>query len=133
MREGTKGIQSRRRRVGTTQVQRAADPNAERLASLAAMTMARQTPGLVLPFINTVPTSFTYTKGEDKTLTLARTLVEMGLGSVELWKRFNGNISRFIRDSISAWLSDIGADEMNNEVDVDLAVFEIGRASCRDR
>ena len=78
------------------------------------MTMTRQTPGLVLPFVNTVPTSFTYTKGEDKTLTLARTLVDLGLGSPELWKRFNGNISRFIRDSISAWLSDIGADEMNN-------------------
>jgi hypothetical protein len=88
------------------------------------MTMTRQTPGLVLPFVNTVPTSFTYTKGEDKTLTLARTLVDLGLGSPELWKRFNGNISRFIRDSISAWLSDIGADEMNNEVDVDLAVFD---------
>ena len=124
MREGTKSIQSRRRRVGPTQIQRTADPNAERLASLAAMTMTRQTPGLVLPFVNTVPTSFTYTKGEDKTLTLARTLVDLGLGSPELWKRFNGNISRFIRDSISAWLSDIGADEMNNEVDVDLAVFD---------
>jgi hypothetical protein len=124
MRKGTESVQSRRRRVGPTQIQRTADPNAERLASLAAMTMTRQTPGLVLPFVNTVPTSFTYTKGEDKTLTLARTLVDLGLGSPELWKRFNGNISRFIRDSISAWLSDIGADEMNNEVDVDLAVFD---------
>ena len=124
MRKGTESVKSRRRRVGPTQIQRTADPNAERLASLAAMTMTRQTPGLVLPFVNTVPTSFTYTKGEDKTLTLARTLVDLGLGSPELWKRFNGNISRFIRDSISAWLSDIGADEMNNEVDVDLAVFD---------
>jgi hypothetical protein len=124
MRKGTESVQSRRRRVGPTQIQRTADPNPERLASLAAMTMTRQTPGLVLPFVNTVPTSFTYTKGEDKTLTLARTLVDLGLGSPELWKRFNGNISRFIRDSISAWLSDIGADEMNNEVDVDLAVFD---------
>jgi hypothetical protein len=88
------------------------------------MTMARQTPGLVLPFINTVPTSFTYTKGEDKTLTLARTLVEMGLGSVELWKRFNGNISRFIRDSLAAWLSDVGGDELNDQVNVDFAVFD---------
>jgi hypothetical protein len=124
MRKGTESVQSRRRRVGPTQIQRTADPNAERLASLAAMTMTRQAPGLVLPFVNIVPTSFTYTKGEDKTLTLARTLVDLGLGSPELWKRFNGNISRFIRDSISAWLSDIGADEMNNEVDVDLAVFD---------
>jgi hypothetical protein len=124
MRKGTESVQSRRRRVGPTQIQRTADPNAERLASLAAMTVARQTPGLVLPFINTVPTSFTYTKGEDKTLTLARTLVELGLGSAELWKRFNGNISRFIRDSISAWLSDIGAEELKGEVDVDLAIFD---------
>jgi hypothetical protein len=88
------------------------------------MTVARQTPGLVLPFINTVPTSITYTKGEDKTLTLARTLVELGLGSAELWKRFNGNISRFIRDSIDAWLSEIGADELKNKVEVDLAIFD---------
>ena len=88
------------------------------------MTMARQTPGLVLPFINTVPTSFTYTKGEDKTLTLARTLVEMGLGSVELWKRFNGNISRFIRDSLAVWLSDVGGDELNDQVNVDFAFFD---------
>jgi hypothetical protein len=79
--------------LGRHRYQRTLDPNAERLASLAAMTVARQTPGLVLPFINTVPTSFTYTKGEDKTLTLARTLVELGLGSAELWKRFNSNTS----------------------------------------
>ena len=124
MRKGTESVKSRRRRIGPTPISRTLDPNAERLASLAAMTVARQTPGLVLPFINTVPTSITYTKGEDKTLTLARTLVELGLGSAELWKRFNGNISRFIRDSIDAWLSDIGADELKNEVEVDLAIFD---------
>jgi len=124
MRKGTESVKSRRRRIGPTPISRTLDPNAERLASLAAMTVARQTPGLVLPFINTVPTSITYTKGEDKTLTLARTLVELGLGSAELWKRFNGNISRFIRDSIDAWLSEIGADELKNKVEVDLAFFD---------
>jgi len=65
--------------------------------------------GLVLPFVNTVPTSFTYTKGRTRRY-LGPYTRRFGLGSPELWKRFNGNISRFIRDSISAWLSDIGAD-----------------------
>jgi hypothetical protein len=124
MRKGTESVKSRRHRVGPTPISRTLDSNAERLASLAAMTVARQTPGLILPFINTVPTTFTYTKREDRTLTLARTLVELGFGSAELWKRFNGNISRFIRDSIDVWLSEIGADELKNEVEVDLAIFD---------
>ena len=110
--------------LGRHRYNETADPNAERLASLAAMTVARQSPGLVLPFVTSIPTSFTYTKGDDNTLTLARSLVELGLGTAELWKRHNCNTSAFIRDSIGAWLSDIGADEMNGEIDVDLAIFD---------
>jgi hypothetical protein len=124
MRKDAKSIPSRRVRVGATPIQRNIDPNAERLASLAAMTVARQSPGLVLPFLTSIPTSYTHTTGDDNTLTLARTLVELGLGSSELWKRHNSNTPAFIRDSIGAWLSEIGADEMNGETDVDLAIIE---------
>jgi hypothetical protein len=88
------------------------------------MTVARQSPGLVLPFLTSIPTSYTHTTGDDNTLTLARTLVELGLGSSELWKRHNSNTPAFIRDSIGAWLSEIGADEMNGETDIDLAIIE---------
>jgi len=88
------------------------------------MTVARQSPGLVLPILTSIPTSFTYTKGDDNILTLARSLVELGLGTAELWERHNANTSAFIRDSIGAWLSEIGADEMNGETDVDLAIFD---------
>ena len=124
MRKGTESIQSRRLCVGAAPIQRHSDPNAERLASLAAMTVARQSPGLVLPFLTSIPTSYTHTTGDDNTLTLARTLVELGLGSSELWKRHNSNTPAFIRDSIGAWLSEIGADEMNGETDIDLAIIE---------
>jgi hypothetical protein len=48
----------------------------------------------------------------------------LGLGSVELWKRHNSNTPLFIRDSIAAWLSEMGADEMNGQTDVDLAIIE---------
>ena len=124
MRKGTESISSRCLRIGATPIQRNIDPNAERLASLAAMTVARQSPGLVLPFLTSIPTSFTHTTGDDNTLTLARSLVELGLGTAELWERHNSNTSAFIRDSIGAWLSEIGADEMNGETDVDLAIFD---------
>jgi hypothetical protein len=124
MRKDAKSIPSRRVRVGTTSIQRNIDPNAERLASLAAMNVARQSPGLVLPFLTSIPTSYTHTTGDDNTLTLASTLVELGLGSVELWKRHNSNTPLFIRDSIAAWLSEMGADEMNGQTDVDLAIIE---------
>ena len=110
--------------LGRHRYNETSDPNAERLASLAAMTVARQSPGLVLPFLTSIPTSFTYTKGDDNILTLARSLVELGLGTAELWERHNANTSAFIRDSIGAWLSEIGADEMNGETDVDLAIFD---------
>ena len=124
MRKGTESISSRCLRIGATPIQRNIDPNAERLASLAAMTVVRQSPGLVLPFLTSIPTSFTHTTGDDNTLTLARSLVELGLGTAELWESHNSNTSAFIRDSIGAWLSEIGADEMNGETDVDLAIFD---------
>ena len=124
MRKDAKSIPSRRVSAGAKPLQRNIDPNAERLASLAAMTVARQSPGLVLPFLTSIPTSYTHTTGDDNTLTLARTLVELGLGSAELWKRHNSNTPAFIRDSVAAWLREIGADDMNGQTDVDLAIIE---------
>jgi hypothetical protein len=124
MRKDTESVKNSCRRIGATHAQRPLDPNAERLASLAAMTMARQMPGLVLPAFRTVPVSYTYTQGTDTALTLAKTLVQLGLGTPELWKRHNCNVSRFIKDSLNLWLSEVGADEMKGEVDVDLAVID---------
>jgi len=122
MRKGTESVQSLAAVLADTDTTNGRS-NAERLASLAAMTMTRQTPGLVLPFVNTSRTSFTYTKGRTRRLPCPYT------------RRFGPRLPRPLEalqreylplrpGPISAWLSDIGADEMNNEVDVDLAVFD---------
>jgi hypothetical protein len=88
------------------------------------MTMARQTPGLVLPSISQIPTSYTHTEGADSTLALARSLVKLDIGSRGLWERHNGNFSLFIRSSMNQWLGDIGALKLRGSVDIDLAVVD---------
>jgi hypothetical protein len=88
------------------------------------MTMARQNPGLVLPSISQIPTSYTHTKGADSTLALAQSLVKLDIGSRELWERHNGNLSLFIRSSLNQWLQDNGASQLRDSVDIDLAIVD---------
>jgi hypothetical protein len=102
--------------------QSTSDP--ERLAALAELTMARQTPGLVLPSLGDAPSSFSYTDGTDTAIKLARTLVHLGIGSSDLWKRHNCNPALFIRDSLNKWLSDLGADKLQEYVSIDFAVVD---------
>jgi hypothetical protein len=123
MRRGTESIQKHRLRNGG-ETRRPTDPNTDRLASLASMTMARQNPGLVLPSISKIPTSYTHTKGADATLALARSLVKLDIGSRGLWERHNGNLSLFIRSSLNQWLGDIGALQLRGSVDIDLAIVD---------
>jgi hypothetical protein len=89
------------------------------------MTMARQSPGLVLPSISQIPTSYTHTQGADSTLALARSLVKLDIGSRGLWERHNGNFSLFIRSSLNQWLGDIGALQLRGSVDIDLAIVDV--------
>jgi hypothetical protein len=103
---------------------RPSDPPTDRLASLAAITMTRQQPGLVLPVLSGVPTSYTYTHGGDTALSLARSLVTLGLGTAEMWGRLNGNLALFIRNSLNEWLRQIGAGELLGHVDFDFAIVD---------
>lgn len=98
--------------------------DAERLAALAAMTFSRQNPGLILPAIADIPSSYTHVRGGDTTVALARSLVQLGLGSPELWKRHNANPSLFIRGAINEWLESLGANTLDQEVHIDLAITE---------
>ncbi len=98
--------------------------NTGRLASLAALTMARQTPGLVLPVLSNVPTSFAHTEGGDTAVALAASLVELGLGSVELWHRHHGNPSLFVRGALNEWLQSLGAAELEQHVSLDFAIVD---------
>jgi hypothetical protein len=86
--------------------------------------MARQNPGLVLPSISQIPTSYTHTTGENSTLALARSLVKLDIGSRGLWERHNGNLSLFIRSSLNEWLKYIGASQLQGSVDIDLAIVD---------
>ena len=109
MRRGTEsiphpGLSDRER---TSQGTIAADSDA--LASLAALTMARQSPGIVLPVIAGVPSSYAHTEGGDTAVSLASSLVALGLGSAELWQRHNGNPSLFVRGALNEWLDSLGA------------------------
>src|SRR5260370_8507322 len=94
MRRGTESIQKHRLRNGG-ETRRPTDPNTDRLASLASMTMARQSPGLVLPSISKIPTSYTHTKGADSTLALAPSLVKLDIGSPGFWARPNAKLTLF--------------------------------------
>lgn len=106
--------------------------DADRLASLAALTMTRQTPGLVMPTLTGVPTSYTYTQGADTALNLARSLVKLGLGTEQMWKRDNGNLALFIRNSLNEWLRQIGAHSLLDNVSFDFAIVDDLNGSAND-
>jgi hypothetical protein len=123
MRRGTGSIKNHRLGNGAG-TYRTTDPSTERIASLASMTMARQSPGLVFPLLSDIPTSFSHTEGTDSALGLARSLATLGLGSPELWQRENGNPSLFSRNSINEWLGELGASKLNGIVDVAFAIVD---------
>jgi hypothetical protein len=95
--------------------------NPERTAALAAMSLSQQSPGLVLPRLGGVPTSYSLTQGDDTAFVLADNLTKLGLGSIEIWNRVNGNPTLFVRESINAWLGSIGAEKLT-----DVANFYFG-------
>jgi hypothetical protein len=94
------------------------------LAALAALGIRRHNPGLVLPSLKSIPTSYTYTQGGDTAVAFARSLVELGLGSPEMWQRHNANPSLFIRSAINEWLHSLGAADLVNDVCIDLAIVD---------
>lgn len=61
MRRGTESIPNRGLADERETPFRASASDADRLASLAALTLSRQAPGLILPAIAEIPTSYTYT------------------------------------------------------------------------
>jgi hypothetical protein len=91
---------------------------------LAALTLSRQTPGLLLPPLSQIPTSYTLTAGGDLAIGLAHSLVQLGLGSLQLWQRHNGNLTLFIRDALGEWLEYLGASELEDHVDIDFAIVD---------
>ena len=94
------------------------------LAALAALGLRRHNPGVVLPALKSIPTSYTYTKGGDTAVAFARSLVELGLGSPEMWQRHNANPSLFIRSAINEWLQSLGAADLVSDVGIDLAIVD---------
>ena len=88
------------------------------------MTLARQTPGLVLPVITSVPTSYTHTQGGDTALTLARSLVQLGLGSADLWRRYHANPSLFVRSALNEWLDTLGGAALDENISIDFAIVD---------
>lgn len=101
---------------------KASDPN--RLATLAALTLNRQAPRLLLPAVLSAPTSFSLVLGDDKALALARSLVQLGIGSVAAWNKHGGNCSLFVRSSLNEWLKELGADTLRHNVNLDLAIVD---------
>lgn len=106
------------------QIRQQSDPAADRLATLAALTMSRQNPGLVLPSLAGIPTSYSYTDGGDSAFKFARSLATLGLGSPEMWESENGNLSTFSRNALNVWLKSLGADELRSHVWFDFAIVE---------
>jgi len=133
MRRVTAGIEDRSQSDGGQASFPACASDSERLASLAALTLSRQTPGLVLPVLSQIPASYTLTAGEDLAIGLAHSLVQLGLGSLQLWQRHNGNLTLFIRDALGEWLEFLGASELENHVDIDFAIVDqLDELQCND-
>ena len=125
MRRGTDSIQNGSLRVGGQQASQGTEPsNTSRLATLAALTLARQTPGLVLPALVNIPTSYTHTQGGDTALALAGSLVQLGLGSADLWRRHHANPSLFIRSALNEWLEALGGAALDENVSIDFAIVD---------
>ncbi len=124
MRRGTASIENRSVPDGGEASFPACNSGSERLASLAALTLSRQTPGLVLPVLSQIPASYTLTAGGDLAIGLAYSLVQLGLGSPQLWRRHNGNLTLFIRDGLREWLESLGASMLENHVDIDFAIVD---------
>ena len=124
MRRGTDGVPN----LGlgdSGQTSHGTDPSdAGRLASLAALTLASQTPCLVLPIITSVPISYTHTQGGDTALVLASSLVRLGLGSPELWRRHHANPSLFVRSALNEWLEGLGATALDENISIDFAIMD---------
>ena len=124
MRRGTASIENRSVSDGKQASFPGCTSDSERLASLAALTLSRQTPGLVLPVLSQIPASYTLTAGGDLAIGLAYSLVQLGLGSPQLWQRHNGNLTLFIRDALKEWLESLGASMLENHVDIDFAIVD---------
>ena len=88
------------------------------------MTLARQSPGIVLPIIASVPSSYAHTEAGDTAVSLAASLVVLGLGSAELWQRHNGNPSLFVRGALNEWLDSLGASELDEHISLDFAIVD---------
>jgi len=88
------------------------------------LTLASQTPCFVLPIITSVPTSYTHTQGGDTALALASSLVRLGLGSPELWRRHHANPCLFVRSALNEWLEGLGATALDENISIDLAIMD---------
>lgn len=124
MRRGTAGIENRSQSDRGEASFPACTSDSERLASLAALMLSGQAPGLVLPVLSQIPASYTLTAGGDLAIGLAHRLVQLGLGSLQLWQRHNGNLTLFIRDALREWLEYLGASELENHVEIDFAIVD---------
>lgn len=124
MQTGTTGIGDCSRDLQNRESSAGDAGNSGWLAALAALGLRRHHPGVVLPSLKSIPTSYTYTKGGDTAVAFARSLVELGLGSPEMWQRHNANPSLFIRSAINEWLQSLGAADLVNDVSIDLAIID---------
>ncbi len=95
-----------------------------RLAALAALSFGQQTSTLLLPSPLATPASFHLVQGEDKGLVLARSLVRLGLGSIELWNESKGDTSLFVRNSLNGWFGELGADRLKSRIALNLAIVD---------
>jgi hypothetical protein len=118
MRRGKTSLQNPGRGLdGKTRAEHAAD--AERLASLARLTFNSQNPGLILPRLEAQPTLYSRVIGDDVSITLARSFIEAGFGTLDMWNR-SGSCSQFIVNIINDWLRKIGATELSDYAGLNL-------------
>ncbi len=57
-------------------------------------------------------------------MALSASLVQLGLGSAELWQRHRANPSLFVRGALNEWFESLGAAELEQHVSLDFAIVD---------
>lgn len=88
------------------------DGDANRLASLARLTFNRQKV-FSLPNLSAVPTVFSGNPAKDTSVIMAETFINADLGSMELWRKADGNVHIFLDSALNKWVADRGGKELS--------------------
>ncbi len=91
-------------------------------AALARITFSANRQPLAIPRLAGAPANYTHTSDVAVSLQIYEDLVNIGLGSLALWRKHNGNPLAFATEALNLWLQKKGAKELTNRVNFSLSL-----------